>query len=213
MRTAIAVAVAAALLSGTAVAQDEAWLSTSSYRPVKTLFVANWEFSFPVGSFRDYIDETSFRGISFEDRSFVKPNVSVGVQFNWNRFSQTFDNVTVPITNGSASGPVYRHTDMFGIRGIAHYYFGHAPTLRPYLGVGIGGMWAYSYQQIADLANEQDNFNFVVDPEIGILYWFATGGTNAGLNIAFRYTYTTATTGRQHDAQFLSGVVGLAFGY
>ena len=46
-----------------------------------------------------------------------------------------------------------------------------------------------------------------------MLYWLAKGGTTAALNLAVRYTYTTATVGREEDAQMLSGIVGFAFGY
>ena len=213
MRTAIVrIAIAAALLSGGARAEEEAWVSTPDYRPDQTLFIVNWEIAGPVGAFNDYIDETSLRGTSIEFRSFVSKAVSLGLSFSWNRFDQTFDLVHVPVTNGVASGPVYRYADFFGVRGLAHYYLTEG-QLQPYLGVGVGGAWNYAYQQVADLANSQNNFNFIVDPEVGLLYWFAKGGTSAALNLAFRYTYTTATTGREENAQMLSGIVGLAFGY
>ncbi|HUL59723.1 MAG TPA: hypothetical protein VLU43_10630 [Anaeromyxobacteraceae bacterium] len=212
MRTAIVrIAVAAALLTGTARA-DEAWMTTSSYRPDQTLWILNWEIAGPIGSFANYIDSTSLRGFSLEGRSFVSKNVSVGLSFSWNRFEQSFDKVSIPITNGTATGPVYRYSDMFGIRGLAHYYFSTG-ALQPYVGVGIGGAWGYAYQQTADLSNSQSNFNFIVDPEVGLLYVLAKGGTNAALNVAFRYTYTTATVGREKDASTLSGIVGIAFGY
>lgn len=203
---------AALLLSGSARAEDESW---TSYRQPRTLFVVNWEISGPIGGFSNYISDTSLRGASLEARSFLKENLSAGLSFSWNRFDQTFDNLQVPLPsgNGVASGPVFRYADQFGIRGIAHYYLGHSPMLKPYLGVGIGGAWNYAYQQIADLSASQSNFNFIVSPEIGTLIWLQHGNSSTALNLAFRYTYTTATAGREHDIQWLSGIVGLAFGY
>lgn len=213
MRTAIVrIAIAAALLSSGSARAEEAWVSTPDYRPDMTLFIVNWEITGPIGSFGDYIDDTSLRGGSIEFRSFVSEKVSLGLSFSWNRFDQTFDLVTAPITNGTASGPVYRYADMFGVRALAHYYLAPGP-LQPYLGVGIGGAWNYAYQQVADVSDSQENFNFIVDPEVGLLYWLAQGGLDAALNVAFRYTYTTATVGRESDTQALSGIVGLAFGY
>jgi hypothetical protein len=219
MRTSFAcIAVVAALLSGTARA-EEAWVSTPSYHPHQTVFLLNWEIAGPIGGFSNYISDTSLRGISFEARSFIRDHLSLGLSFSWNRFDQTFDLVTVPvntssITNGTVSGPVFRYADQFGIRGIAHYYLGKPQQqLQPYLGVGIGGAWNYAYQQVADLTSSQSNFDFIVSPEVGALFWFAHGGTSAALNLAFRYTYTTATAGREHDLQTLSGIVGFVFGY
>jgi len=215
MRTAIVrIAIAAALLAGTARAQDdEAWVTTPTYKPDLTLFIVNYEISGPVGSFNDYIDETSFRGGSIEFRSFLSLNFSLGMSFSWNRWEETQDLERVSIPNGMASGPVFRYADMFGVRGLAHYYLLKDSALRPYLGLGIGGAWNYAYQQAADLADSQENFNFIVDPEVGLLYWFAQGGTSAALNVALRYTYTTATMGREDNAQMLSGIFGVAFGY
>ena len=207
----IRIAAAAALLAGSARA-DEAWVTTSNYRPEQTLWILNWEIAGPIGSFANYIDDTSLRGFSLEGRTFVSKNVSVGLSFSWNRFQQTFSDITIPINNGTLSGPVYRYNDMFGIRGLAHYYFSTG-VLQPYIGAGIGGAWGYAYQQTADISNSQSNFNFIASPEVGLLYVMAKGGTNAALNVAFRYTYTTATVGREHNASTLSGIVGLAFGY
>lgn len=209
MRTAIVgIAIVAALLSGSARAQEA--FESAPAQP-RSLSILNWEIAGPIGSFSDYIDDTSLRGVSFEERFFVRNNASIGVSFSWNRFQQTFDLAQVQITNGLVSGPVYRYADMFGIRAIAHYYMGKGGPLQPYLGFGIGGAWNSAYQQTADLSRWQDNFNFIADPEVGFLYWFAQRG--AALNIAFRYTYTTATVGQETNAQTLSGIVGLVFGY
>jgi hypothetical protein len=218
MRTSIVrIAVVVALLAGHARAQESsgAWVSTGSYKPRQTLFTVNWEIAGPIGSFSDYINDTSLRGFSLEWRSMLQEKFSLGVSFSWNRFNQTFDQLTVQLPNNvTATGPVFKYADFFGVRAIAHYYLGSLDRpLQPYLGVGIGGTWAYSYQQIADLSQSQSNFDFIVDPEVGLFFWFAKGASTAGLNLAFRYTYTTATAGRQHDLQWLSGLVGVVFGY
>ena len=93
--------VASLLLSSVAFAQDSSWVSTGSFRPNQTLWGLNWEISKPVGDFDKYISDVSLRGISFEGRSFVRPNLSLGVSFSWNRWEQTFNNASYPITNGT----------------------------------------------------------------------------------------------------------------
>jgi hypothetical protein len=205
--------VSALLLGGAARAQsDSAPVTWDTYRPNQTLWLMNWEITGPIGDFGKYIDDTSLRGFSFEGRSFIRNNVSVGLSFSWNRFYQTFDNASMPIGNGTISGPVYHYADMFGIRALGHYYFMQGP-LQPYAGLGIGGVWDYAYQQVADLTNSQSHFDFILSPEVGLLYVAAKGGTSVGLNVAFRYTYTTAKVGQYNDAQSLAGIVGLTWGY
>ena len=63
MRTAIVrIAIAAALLLSSSARAEEAWVTTPTYRPHQTLFLVNWEIAGPIGSFGDYIDDTSLRG-------------------------------------------------------------------------------------------------------------------------------------------------------
>ena len=198
------------LLTGVARAQSDSW---ASYHPNKTLWLVNWEISGPVGQFADYVSNTSLRGFSVEGRSFLRDNLSFGLSFSWNRYYQTYDLLTVPIANGDASGPVYRYADMFGIRALAHYYVMNGPV-RPYLGVGIGGVWNYAYQQVTDLYTDQSHFDFIVSPEVGLLYRVAGGATSVDLNVAFRYTFTTANLVKGSDAQWLTiPVLGLAWSY
>ncbi len=183
------------------------------YHSPRSLYIVNWEVTQPMGKFSsDYIDATSFRGTSFEGRYFVRESLSVGLSFSWNRFVQTKDNVSFPINNGMVTGPVYRDLSMFAIRGIAHYYLMRG-ALRPYVGAGIGGSWDYAYQQTADLGRHQSNFDFIASPEAGLIYTFPAVGGTAGLNLAVRYTYTTAKVGNVKDTQAWSGILGLSFGY
>jgi hypothetical protein len=213
--TNVGVVLVTTLLSGVARGQGTASAYGSPYGQTspKSLTVLNWEIAGPIGNFAKIIDQTSLAGVSLEERRFVRPNASLGVSFSWNRFSQT-SNVQLPISNGVVSGRAYRYADWFGIRALAHYYVGDpASRAKPYVGFGIGGVWSYAYQQVADLTRSQSNFDFIVDPEVGVLYTFVTANVTGTVNLAFRYTFTTATIGNQKDAQTLSGIVGLAIGF
>ncbi len=213
MKTIARIAVVSALLlGGLAARAQDAWVSTGTYHPNQTLWIVNWEIAAPVSDFHNYISDTSLNGVSVEGRTFVRDNLSFGLSFSWNRWNQTYDMLTVALPNGAASGPVYRYADMFGIRALGHFYLLRGP-LQPYLGAGVGGVWDYSFQQVSDLSRSNSNFDFIVSPEAGLLFTFAKGGTNAGLNLAVRYTYTTAKTGEYKDAQTFSGIIGLSFGY
>jgi hypothetical protein len=204
-------AVAAALLAaGAARAQGYA-----SYRPTQSMYIFNYEMSTALGSFSDdFVDEFSWRGFSFEGRSFVAPRLSVGIGFNFNRYSQTFDNLTetVPTGGGTLSGPVYRYADQLAVKGLLHGYLGDGP-LRPYVGTGIGGVWSYSYSQLADLARSDDGFDFIVSPEVGLTYTAARGASSVGLNAAVRYNWSTADFLQVENAQSLNFVVGIFGAY
>jgi hypothetical protein len=205
-----AAVVGALLAAGVAGAQDFA-----TYRPRQSMYILNYEVSAPVGDFHDnYISNTSWRGIGFEGRSFVREKISVGIGFDFNRYSQTHSLLTQQTNSGGTiSGPVYRYADQFAFKGLIHGYLRSGGAVRPYLGVGLGGVWTYSYSQVADLAIADDGFDFVVSPEIGLTLTAAKGASSAGLNVALRYNYTTADFAKVNDAQSLQVILGLFAGY
>jgi hypothetical protein len=186
---------------------------SGNYRPDKSIWSLNWEIAQPVGDFANYVDRTSFSGFSMESRSMVRKNLSAGISFSYNRFDQTIPDYQLVSGTTTFTGPVYRYTDMFGIRALGHYYFLQGDLLQPYLGGGIGGAWAYDYQQLADYSSSGSSFNFIISPEVGTMITLARGATNMGLNLAIRYTYTTASPGKTKDAQTFSGIAGFMWSY
>jgi hypothetical protein len=205
-----------ALLAVPARAQDNLTfdpMDSGSYRPDKSVWSLNWEISKPTGDFSNYVDRVSYTGFSIESRSMVRKNVSAGISFSYNRWDQTYPNAQRTSGNTTITGPLFNYADMFGLRALAHYYFLEGSTVQPYVGAGIGGAWSYGYQQSADLYTSKDNFNFIVSPEVGALIYLARGGTNLGLNLAVRYTYSTAHYGNTTDAQTFSGIAGFMWSY
>lgn len=209
MKTILRIATIGALLAaGSARAQ---WYE--SYKPRESLYLFNYEVSSAVGSFGDYISETSWRGFGFEGRSMVRDNVSVGLGFDFNRFSQEYSMLTESTGGGGTiSGPVYRYADQFAIKALFHLYL-RPGAVRPYLGVGLGGAWSYSYGQTADLSRTDNGFDFVASPEAGLVLTAARGASSAGLNVAFRYNYSTADFNGVTDAQSWQVILGLFAGY
>ncbi len=207
VRTVVAGALLA--LAGGAKAQ---WYE--SYRPHESIYIFNYEISSAVGSFSDnFINAASYRGFGFEGRSMVRDRLSVGLGFDFNRYSQTHSMLSEASGNGGTiSGPVYRYADQFAMKALFHYYFGGG-ALRPYAGVGIGGVWSYSYSQVADLGVADDGFDFILSPEVGLTWTAARGASSVGLNLAVRYNYTTADFQKVTDAQSFAVMLGLFTSY
>jgi len=211
------VVVASMLLFG-AVARAQWGVGSQGLRQGQTLWALNWEIAGPIGDFKNYISDWSLRGFSLEGRYLLTKNISVGGSFSFNRWEQTYQQISVPLQltglNGIATGPVYRYADMFALRANVHYYLGELGDMfQPYIGTGIGGVWDYSYQQITDLSYTQNSFNFILSPEIGAIITLSSGSTSLGLNFAFRYTFTTANPGRTSNAQTIGPIIGLAWYY
>ncbi len=212
MKTMIARVLVVGALLGAAGAAQAQWYE--SYRPHESIYLFNYEISNALGSFSDnFIDAASYRGFGFEGRSMVRDRISVGLGFDFNRFSQTHSLLSQTAANGGTiSGPVYRYADQFAMKALVHAYFSGG-ALRPYAGFGIGGVWSYSYSQIADLGVSNDGFDFIISPELGVTWTAAKGASSAGLNLAIRYNYTTADFQKVTDAQSFAVVLGLYTAY
>ncbi len=205
-----ALAAAAALLAATS-----AHAQFETYRPLSSMYLLNYEMAGPIGSFSSsFISNTSWAGMSFEARSMVREKFSIGLGVTWNRWNETFDMLTQTTSGGGTiSGPVYRYADQFGLKALFHAYLIDKGRILPYLGVGIGGVWTYAYGQTSNIAQANNQFDFIVSPEVGVALKLGSGASNAGLNLAFRYNYTTASFAKVNDLQSLVGVVGFYFGY
>jgi hypothetical protein len=204
-----AVVVGALLTAGAAQAQG-----FETYRPRQSLYIFNYEVASGIGSMSDnFVSATSWRGFSFEGRSMVADRISAGIGFTYNRFEQTHSNVVMAAGNGGTlSGPVYRYNDQLAVKGLVHAYLLRGP-IQPYLGVGLGGVWSYAYAQSADLGQADSDFEFIASPEVGLTFTAAHGASSVGLNLAFRYNYTTADFLRVNDAQSLVVAIGLFGAY
>jgi hypothetical protein len=212
MKNMIARAAVVGTLLALAGAADAQWYET--YRPRESMYIFNYEMSNAVGSFNDkFISETSWRGFGFEGRSMVRDRISVGLGFDFNRFSQTHSMLTQSAGNGGTiSGPVYRYADQFAMKALFHFYFSGG-ALRPYAGLGLGGVWSYSYSQVADLGIADDGFDFIASPELGLTFTLAKGASSAGVNLAVRYNYTTADFQQVTDASSFAVILGLYTAY
>jgi hypothetical protein len=211
MKTILKLAAIGVLLSSS-VASAQSDFET--FRPKESIYIFNYEVSSAVGGFSDdFISDTSWRGFSFEGRSMVNERISVGLGFNFNRFDQTYSLLSQPLsTGGTLTGPVYRYADQLAMKALVHAYL-RPGAIKPYLGVGLGGVWTYSYSQSADFARADDGFDFIASPEVGLLFTAAKGASSVGLNVAFRYNYTTADFQSVNDAQSLAFVIGLFGSY
>src|SRR6516164_2345857 len=110
------VAASVLLLGGAARAQDE------TFRQGQSIWVFNWEIAGPVGDFKHYVSDWSLRGFSLEGRFVAIDGLSIGLSASFNRWQQTYSQLSVPVTvngaTGVATGPVFRYNDMFGLRAL-----------------------------------------------------------------------------------------------
>ncbi len=89
-----------------------------------TVTVVDYAISVPTGDTKEYIDKTSFRGISLDIRKFLggENKVSVGGRVAWHVFDSGAISQTIPIRtddlNGDVSGTQFRYINSFPMMGV-----------------------------------------------------------------------------------------------
>jgi outer membrane protein W len=172
------------------------------------IFTLGYNMMLPVSGtdMGEFIDEVSYKGISFSSRKFISQNSSLGFEVAWHVFDKkeygtfTKDNVT-------ATGTQIRYINSTPILVTYHLYFGNRRKMRFYICAGTG---TYYTQQRTDLGLKSytdDEWLFGVAPEAGIMVPLSRYNL---LNISAKYNYAFPA-GNSKGLQYWGLNLGLSF--
>jgi hypothetical protein len=178
------------------------------WHPYQTYWAVGWSAAVPVTSFRaGYISDTGWLGGGTDLRIGVAGRLAVGVSGTWNWFDQTFPGLTLEQPDLVFTGPVYRRLSAFTALATAHYYL-TSGNVQPFVGVGVGGIWISTLQQVVNRPQDGNTSGFAVASEIGILF---TVADRLGLYLSGRYQFNLTTIQGVTNPQWASGQAGLAY--
>ena len=139
-------------------------------RAEDTMGAISWNVGFPLADTKEYVGETSLRGIGFETRKFVQSNVSVGVFLSWNTFHEVRDEL-LSLPNGHVHGTQHRVLHTFPMLASAQYYFRPFSTQQrfiPYAGLGMGVFFVDRVLDIGMAGISENHLRFGFAPEAGL---------------------------------------------
>jgi outer membrane protein W len=158
---------------------------------MKQIYSINWQVNVPVGSSRNFVSNTNFEGINANWAYFVTDNVAVGLDLGYNNYHQKFSQrVYRPNENTAINAAQYRYTQTFPIKAQVKYFFTPNSMVKAYAGLGIGALSAGQHIVIQDYDAWNNNWGFLLSPEIGMLVPFGMG-SNWGANITAGYNWST----------------------
>ena len=132
-------------------------------------FMISYPIGFPVGNLKTYNSDVSFRGINLEFNKKVAPNQTVGLEFGWNVFYQHVDKKVYTDGSQSITGVQYRYTNVCPIIAGGKFYPGeHHGNTHPYVGVGLGTLYANRTTDFGVYRLVTDAWQFCIRPEAGI---------------------------------------------
>jgi len=181
------------------------------------LGIISYNTALPMGKTKDYISDYSWKGFSFEGRTFTNRNWSFGGMFGWNIFDQMSTDLVViddETTGTAVKGTQIRYTNSFPMMVNGHFYVGKRKnTLRPFLGLGLGTYYIVQRFEIGIFQREVSNWHFGLAPEVGVL-WALSRSTSLILSAKYNYAFSSGKTvyGDTDNSQsYLGFNIGLAF--
>ncbi|RLD67797.1 MAG: hypothetical protein DRI84_01390 [Bacteroidetes bacterium] len=176
-------------------------------------FNVNYNLSWGVGDFKEFISKTSYRGFSLDARWFVSDRIAIGTMFGWNGFYEKYPIKTYEFDGGALTGVVQSTYYNFTMSINAYYYPFPEAMIKPYIGVNVGPEYQTLDIQIGRVYSEHETWQFLVAPELGTFIQFGEN-SDVGANLAIRYNYinyTNTNLGFNSGLTYLQAVFGLSF--
>ena len=176
-------------------AQESDWATT-----------INYSVGLPTGDLKDFTDNTSFRGISFEAKNFRTEQISVGFSLGWQIFKERLEG-TFSQPGQDVTGTQVRYLNALPIMVTGHYQFGDPGGARPYAGVGLGTVHSLQRTEVGLFTISNNNWHFGFYPEVGV---YIPVSFDMGINVAAKYNYALGTSD-SIDYSYLSLSVGFTW--
>ncbi len=173
-----------------------------------SMFTVNWDVSFPTGTTSDYINNTSFRGVSFEGMKFINDNIAIGGMIGWEVFKEKKNDETWEGNGVTVTGTQVRYLNMLPLLVVGRYFLKGLDEVAPYIGLGLGTHRSLQRTEIGHVAFENNNWHLGFAPEVGI---FIPMNFNMGLNLAAKYQYAVESSKSQYS--YFNLAIGFSFLY
>lgn len=158
---------------------------------MRQIYSINWQSNIPVGSSKDFISNATVEGINVNWACFVTNNLAVGLDVGYNNYHQKLSQrVYRPNENTAINAAQYRYTQVFPLKVQAKYFFTPYNFVKAYAGFGVGALSAGQHIVIQDFDAWNNNWGFLMSPEIGVLIPFGYDN-NWGANITAGYNWST----------------------
>src|SRR5215467_957216 len=172
-------------------------------------FILSYPIGFPMSNLKDYISKTSFRGINMEFNKRVKPYLDAGIEVGWNVFYERVANKPLESGTATISGIQYRYLNAVPIIVGVKYYKENHSMAEPYVGLGLGTLYADQSTDFGLYRISVDAWQFCVRPELGVILR-AKNDPNIGVLIGLKY-YAAFNTKDLDGQSYLTVNVGIVF--
>ncbi len=152
-----------------------------------TKWELEWNIGFPTGDFKDYIDESSLRGIEFGGSYEFETGVIAGGTMGYSAFFKETERITTVFDDGALTAKHFRDVYSYFFLAEGGYSFLQGSDIRPFLKLGIGAYYTEQNFQVGLLYLEDDSWDFGIRPEFGIQYFNTRSQVGVTINGKFNF--------------------------
>jgi hypothetical protein len=168
-----------------------------------------WKLTYDVGipfsSTKEFTDQVSWRGLSLDFDRFVGDNLAVGLGFAWSTFVEKEADSDYQLENILLHGTQVRYINDIPLTARFSWYQ-PLSSMELYATLGAGAAWQELRREIGTWAFVGSYWQFVMIPEVGIIYPLGSSYLNA------RVKYVQAFEGSEAPGlSYLSIGVGFAW--
>jgi opacity protein-like surface antigen len=182
-------------------------------RTFDNFFTFAWDVNIPMGD--KYVDAVSYAGAKMEYRAMISSNVSIGLDLSWNSYYEYQPYQTYHVdANTDITTDLYKYNYTLPIAVTAHYYFQNGGIFLPYVGLGMGAVYSTPRLYFNIYEINQENWGFLLRPEIGTVIKFDPAG-DMGILVGARYSMSSNSepTFRIENLQAIGFQLGLVWLY
>ena len=144
-------------------------IATTQVKAQESMYSIQYSMGFAAGDLKEFNEAASFRGMSFEYRYMMKPNMGVGLETGYNLFYDRMDYATYTQGTESLSGIQYRYTHAVPVLAAFDYYLKPDTQVNPFIGLGVGTLYTYRDLDMGMFTMESDVWQFALRPQVGAL--------------------------------------------
>jgi opacity protein-like surface antigen len=172
----------------------------------ESFFSANFTPSIPLDQTNSFINDASWRSVSFEHRHYINAMFTVGANFGWTVYNKQLSDYTQNFETAVLYGNQYRIINVYPLLGTLYYHLWPEKYFRPYFGGGIGVFYVHKTTEMGLYSLTNRSWNFGLAPEVGVLYDFSPE-INFLAGISYSHGFKTSESDHYSALNFKIGIV------
>lgn len=175
----------------------------------KKYFGVGYSIGTPVSEMSENFSPWSYSGAFGEYKSYIKDNLTVGVEMAWISFYGESERETYQIENGAITGQLLRFYNNLSSAITCTYNVLYDTKYQIFIGCGAGLFYNNEELRIGNLTQRDTKWTIGVMPECGF-YRSLTPSGQLGISFTTRYNYVPYRSVYFDSAQYINFKIGSA---